>query len=344
MNAACAFCGRDNEAGSRFCMDCGKPLDPSAARAVALRNRLRDSDPDLSGGRHARSAAPASYPAPARSLPPTRISAPAATSSAPACPKCGRQVHSTDDLFCARCGARVGERVSVETPTPAETAAFAARREARGPKLALLDDHGDVATVFTLERGEAVVGRGDADIRFSDDAYMSPLHARLELRDGTLWLRDLGSRNMSWVFIDEPMRLSDGDLVLVGSQVLRFRRLGFPGPYTPEVDSTRRMGSLTPSADVATLEQLRPDGSVRDTLHLSPGRSVIIGRELGDWVFPYDQTMSGRHAEIRSEEAEFVVHDVGSRNGVAVAVRGGRALKPGQRLLLGDQLFRVEST
>ena len=103
------------------------------------------------------------------------------------------------------------------------------------------------------------------------------------------------------------------------------------------------MGSLVPSADVAVLEQLRADGSVRDSFHLSPARTVLIGRESGDWVFPYDQTMSGKHAEVRSQDAEFFVHDAGSRNGVALGVRGERSLKKGQRVLLGDQVLRVES-
>jgi predicted component of type VI protein secretion system len=53
--------------------------------------------------------------------------------------------------------------------------------------------------------------------------------------------------------------------------------------------------------------------------------------------------MSGRHAEIRSEDAEFFVHDAGSRNGVALAVHGDRALKKGERILVGDQILRVES-
>ena len=94
---------------------------------------------------------------------------------------------------------------------------------------------------------------------------------------------------------------------------------------------------------MAALQQLRADGSVRDVLHLSPGRHVVLGREAGDWVFPYDQTMSGRHAEVRSEDSEFVVDDLGSRNGVAIAVRGERALRKGQRVLLGDQILRVET-
>ena len=68
-----------------------------------------------------------------------------------------------------------------------------------------------------------------------------------------------------------------------------------------------------------------------------------MGRETGDWTFPYDQTMTGWQAELRSEGSDFCVHDAGSRNGVAMAVRGERALKKRQRLPLGDQILRVES-
>jgi pSer/pThr/pTyr-binding forkhead associated (FHA) protein len=169
------------------------------------------------------------------------------------------------------------------------------------------------------------------------------MHAQFSFRDGALFIRDLGSRNGTWLFIDAPYRLQDGDTILIGSQILRFRRLGYPGPHPPEADQTRRLGSLTPSADVALLAQLRADGSARDTCHLSPGRSIKIGREQGDWLFPFDQTMSGKHAEIRGEDLEFIVLDDGSRNGIAVSVRGERPVKVGQKLLMGDQTMRVES-
>ena len=267
------------------------------------------------------------------------------------CAHCGASFLEGVDLFCARCGNRVGQRVSIEmvrggpAPAPAGSATqgmLASRRDGQ-PRLALLDDEGSVARVYVLERGEAVLGRGDADIRFESDPYMSPLHARIEQRNGQLWLRDLGSRNSTWIFIEQPTRLTDGDLVLIGSQILRFRRLGYPGPHPPEADSTRRLGSLVPAADVAVLEQLRADSSVRDTMHLSPGRSVLLGRETGDWLFPYDQTMSGKHAEVRSEDSEYYIHDAGSRNGVAMSVRGERALRKGQRILIGNEILRVES-
>jgi pSer/pThr/pTyr-binding forkhead associated (FHA) protein len=365
---ACTFCGRDNDPASRFCLDCGKPLKSSDARAAPA------IEEDRSGRARSHPAARSAVPKPSSSPPAGVPSTSAANAPAPAktvcarcgktvdaslpfcahcgnrvaaprgegsCAKCGAPYQQGVDMFCARCGTRVGERVSVAEP-PGGPRTSATRRDA-GPRLSLLNDAGDVAKTYTLDRGEAVIGRGEADLKFPDDVYMSPLHARLDLREGALWLRDLGSRNGSWVFADGATKLVDGDRLLIGSQILRFRRLGFPGPHPPEADATRRMGSLTPLADVAVLEQLRADGSVRDTFHLSPGRSILIGRETGDWTFPYDQTMSGRHAEIRSEDADFVVHDTGSRNGVALAVRAEVALRKGHRLLLGDQILRVES-
>jgi pSer/pThr/pTyr-binding forkhead associated (FHA) protein len=258
------------------------------------------------------------------------------------CANCGAGFVKGTDLFCNKCGTRVGQRVSVLTHAQSG-GGLALSVEGRAPRIAILDERGEPTKVLMLDRGEAVIGRGDADIKFDADVYLSPLHARIDLDDGKLWLRDLGSRNGSWVFIEQATKLVDGDLILIGSQMLRFRRLGYPGPHPPEADSTRRMGSMTPNVDVAILEQLRADGSVRDVLHLSPGRNALIGRETGDWVFPYDQTMSARHAEIVSEDIEFFVHDAGSRNGVAMSVRGDRELKAGQRFLLGDQILRVEN-
>ena len=160
--------------------------------------------------------------------------------------------------------------------------------------------------------------------------------------EARLVVRDLGSRNGTWVFLEEPYRLADGDLLLIGSQLFRFRRLGYPGPHAPEADATKRMGSLTPAADIASLTQLRADGSVRDVIHLSPGRHVSVGRDKGDWIFPYDPSMSGMHAQIRSEDADFIIVDAGSRNGVGISVRGEVALKHGSRILTGDKMLRVE--
>ena len=239
------------------------------------------------------------------------------------CSGCGAE-SSTDARFCRECGAPAG---TVGRPL----------------RVTRLNERREVLQEYTLNGARIAIGRDDGDLTFPNDLYVSPVHAVLTRRGGDLWLRDLGARNGTWLFIDAPYRLHDGDTILIGSQIIRFRRLGYPAPRPPEADLTRRLGSSVPGADIAVLTQLRSDGSGRDSLHLSPGRSVKIGRESGDWIFPYDKTMSGTHAEIRSEDLDFVVRDDGSRNGVAVAVRGEHAVKSGQRMLIGDQTLRVES-
>lgn len=262
------------------------------------------------------------------------------------CPHCSNSLFG-DLPFCAHCGTRVRSRVSMEltssfdTPPASPTVPAEPDVAAQRAWLMLMGPDGGPQQRYTLDSGEAVIGRGEADIVFAADPYMSPLHARIEWRDGRLWLRDLGSRNGSWIFIQQPWKLTDGDMALVGSQVLRFRRLGYPGPHPPEADATRRFGSTLPAMDIALLEQVRADGSVRDCIHLSPGRSIVIGRTTGDWLFPYDSTMSGTHAELLPEDSEFFLRDAGSRNGVAVAVRGERALEPGARIMVGQRVFTV---
>lgn len=368
----CGFCGRDNDDASKFCIDCGKPVVAGGARVISVAAVLNPGAavPSVQG---------ASGAAGRGGVPDTRVSRSAKPKEGvlracpgcgsmmdpalPFCPQCGLRVVPVSqemaaaaqcascgnavkpgvDRFCARCGARVA--ASTEAPPATKgTAVFTAKGgEAGRPRIAVIDDAGAVKQAFTLDRDDMTVGRIDGDFRFPGDPYLSPMHAQFSWRDGVLFVRDLGSRNGTWVYIEGPYRLQDGDTILVGSQIIRFRRLGYPGPHPPEADQTRRLGSLTPNADVAILAQLRADGSARDTLHLSPGRSITIGRDKGDWVFPFDQTMSGTHAEVRGEDLEFIVIDAQSRNGVAVAVRGERPLKPGQKLLMGDESMRVES-
>lgn len=228
------------------------------------------------------------------------------------------------------------------TPERKQTSPFSQPRVVPAAELAVLDEDAQVLSRHPIVADETTLGRLGADIEFPDDHFLSPLHAQISLREDCFYVRDLGSRNGTWYFVTEPHRLSDGDKLLIGSQILRFKRLGYPGPHPPESDATRRMGSLIPSADIAKVTQMRSDGSDRDTMHLSPGRHVTIGRERGDWTFPYDPSMSGAHAEIRSEDADFVVVDLGSRNGVGVAVRGEVMLLTNARILVGDKMLRLE--
>ena len=133
----------------------------------------------------------------------------------------------------------------------------------------------------------------------------------LTWKDNALHVRDLGSSNGSWLYILAPQALTDGDVLLIGSQVIRFRKL--TSGFLLDDAELRQAGSRTPKRDDAMLEQLRADGSVRDVLYLSPGRTILIGRD-----------------------------HVGSRNGIGVLIRGERAVRGGERLLFGRKMLRAD--
>ena len=263
--------------------------------------------------------------------------------AAQSCVTCGSAIRPELDTFCATCGTALDDPAEPPRKDMAKTLPFTARRPEPTTRISVLDEQGEVKRSISLDQAEITVGRGACDLAFENDQYLSPIHARFVVREGTLFVRDLGSCNRTWVFIDGPYSLADTDVLLIGSQILEFQRLGTPAAPRADADGTRRVGSLTPTPDTARLSQLRADGSVRDCQYLAQGRTITIGRDAGDWTFPYDQTMSGRHADLREVDGAFIIHDLGSRNGVGVAVRGERALKVGQRVLLGDQVLRVES-
>ena len=239
------------------------------------------------------------------------------------------------DAPCPVCGSVVSQHGPDRRFTPD-------RRSDHSLTLVLISEMATEVQRFERKQSSTTIGRAEGDISFPDDPFLSPLHAKLSWEEGRLEVRDLGSRNGTWVFLETPYRLADGDQFLIGSQVIRFRRLGYPGPHAPDADSTKRMGSAVPSADIASLTQLRSDGSSRDMIQLSPGRDIHIGRERGDWIFPYDPSMSAQHATVRSEDADFVLLDDHSRNGIAIAARGAMVLQHGSRIMVGDKLLRVE--
>jgi pSer/pThr/pTyr-binding forkhead associated (FHA) protein len=352
---ACPYCGRANDPGAQFCMDCGKPMAKSTGRTGAAASAGGGGE---GGAVTAAGAAPATRVVARSALARDQgepISCPfcggRASGLQPFCPHCGRRLTAPGSgPNCPRCASPVepGIKFCATCGAPLADVA-AARRGLSGPSragatiaLVLLDDLGNPVQRFERNAPDTTIGRQDGDIRFPEDVFLSPLHAKLSWEQGTLVVRDLGSRNGTWVFLEGAHRLLDGDLLLIGSQVIRFRRLGYPGPHPPDADATKRMGSLSPSADIASLTQLRSDGSVRDVIQLSPGRDVVIGREQGEWVFPYDPSMSARHALVRSEDADFVVVDANSRNGIALAARGDMTLRDQSRILVGDKLLRIE--
>src|SRR5213082_2160575 len=203
---ACTYCGRDNEPGARACMDCGKPMDQGTKRGATSNPGTRPLEAaagvatgeslscPFCGGRA--NAARPFCPDCGR-----RLSAPG---SGPSCGRCGSPVGAAAS-FCATCGAPVGDTGLTRRVAPGPP------RTGGSVTLVLLDDVGAAARRFERASPDTTIGRQDGDIRFPDDVFLSPLHAKISWEQDALVVRDLGSRNGTWVFLEAPHRLLDGD-------------------------------------------------------------------------------------------------------------------------------------
>jgi len=304
----CPRCGRENDAAFAYCLDCGQALRPLA-------------------------------PAP----PPAERT----------CAGCGARL-AAGFKFCGHCG-RLADAPAVPAGPPGRTPVHlsgtaAAPSESRpptpspavppsGPRLALVRHDGLPGLVLELSRAETLCGRTEGELRLADDPTVSPRHARFIRRGGQVRVEDLGSVNGTYLRLRGTHRVSVGEELRIGRQLVRLEPL--PRPARGAEKGGRAWGSADSGATLR-LAQLLDGGGVAEIFPLRPGENTV-GRDAGDVTFPGDRYVSARHVVIRVEPDGVTITDLGSSNGSFVKVVGSAELAPGDQLLLGAQLFRLDA-
>ena len=232
-------------------------------------------------------------------------------------------------------------------PSPAPLAATQVgqpvSQQAPARLVSIMKDGSDGASYPLL--GEQIdIGRTEGDIVLGDDPYLSPRHARLRRRADGYSVRDLDSLNGVYIRLKDGVDLIDGDMILLGQQVLRFETLAEgEAPIGPaQIGGVFVFG--TPEVPrVARLTVYSTEGIGRDVVSLYRGETVL-GRENGDLVFTDDPFLSRRHASIKLERGSrrFVLKDLGSSNGTSIRIRGERPIGHGDHFRVGKHLFRLD--
>jgi pSer/pThr/pTyr-binding forkhead associated (FHA) protein len=260
-----------------------------------------------------------------------------------ACPHCAARM-PTAFRFCGNCGRPVepvAPAVTGRGPSPAAAppapAASPVAIDAPPPRLVLLRHDGLPGQTFTLSRDVTVCGRKEGEVLLPDDGSISPRHAALTVHDGRIRLEDLGSASGSFVRLRAPRALTFGDEIRMGRQVLRLEPL--TRPATAAGDALP-WGSPDPGHRMR-LVQVLEGGGPGEAFPLHLGANAV-GREAGDLTFPTDRYVSGRHARVDVTETAVTLTDLGSSNGTFVRVSGATEVVPGDQILLGMQLLRVE--
>jgi hypothetical protein len=88
-------------------------------------------------------------------------------------------------------------------------------------KLTIIIGRDITGAAFPLLGDSITLGRERGEINFPDDGYVSGLHARVILRDGRVFLADLGSSNGTFVKVNGERAVGHESFVLLGQQLFR---------------------------------------------------------------------------------------------------------------------------
>jgi hypothetical protein len=210
-----------------------------------------------------------------------------------------------------------------------------------GTLVAVKPDGSDGAR-FPLSGNWIDVGRSQADISFVEDRFLAPRHMRLVRAGNAVRALPLDTFNGVFRQVRGPVELDDGDVVLMGQELLRFELVEEDERASmPLVRHGVALFGSPPRAPWGRLSHLIPSGGVRDVRHLYQG-TFTIGREEGDWTFPDDAFLSRLHATLSWLDDCCTLEDPGSSNGTFIRLTGATEVRDGDHLRIGDHLLRLE--
>ncbi len=262
------------------------------------------------------------------------------------CPVC-KSASPLTEMYCGECGFLLSQQLGEQLDIPAESA----------PPAVLVD--GSSGHRYRLREGVNTLGRQGADI-LVNEGTVSRLHARITIQDGSIIVEDLGSSNGTKVGAErigpnQPTAAEIGTILKFGSWQATLasgsdtlpaspadKTIAIAGPDrtiigAPAENLALPLQASEPEEDVVELGPLagklvKIDGPAA-TIPIPVG-TVTIGRKSENIIaLPQDSFISGRHAEITTDDTGIYITDLGSSNGTTV---NGVKLEPHERQILRD--------
>jgi len=299
----CPNCARENDDQYKYCLGCGTVLPKGEPKPVE--------------------SAPRMIP----------------------CPHCGSEVPS-NFRFCGACG---GPIAAATDPPPAAAPTTAPMEKSQEPRpapspqtsgyLVVIKPDGSEGARINLAQGQVVLGRTSGHEALSNDPFLSPKHARLDVHPSHCVITDLDSLNGVFLRVTGEQELHHGDYLRFGQELVHFQFMNQVTPVVAKAPETLTGGAPDTGYWARLALVSGPDLETRAFVFSAD--EITIGREVGDVLFRDDGFVSGRHARITKVDNKAYVKDLGSSNGTYIRVRGEHRLAPGELVLMGQQLFRL---
>jgi len=181
---------------------------------------------------------------------------------------------------------------------------------------------------WELKGGLALIGRDYKAAISLTDPRVSHAHAQISQQGNEFYLRDLGSRNGTWVNnrqVSVPLSLKDGDQIKVGDTALTFRSANASQSAAEVKEET--------AAPQRLAELIGRSGTALGLEFQLIDPPLTVGRDPASDVGLNEPTISRWHAWLTQEADVWYVTDTGSRNGTFV---NGKQLAPNERAPLTD--------
>lgn len=308
LEVICPSCDYLNVVGAVRCMACGMPTDGTAAPAP-------------------RAPTPQPMPVALADAPPELTPPGLKRAGVPHVPAPQPPVETTPSAVVAR---------------PTFTSSSPSQQQAPGPRYGLTVMAGPSrGQRFKLGANGAQVGRSRGAILFPDDPFVSPLHASLLVRDQRLYVRDEDSTSGVYVSITGTETIPPGATFCTGLRLFRYAGAVEPSPPWNRHDVVI-YGAPLPNNQVHYAFEELLLGARPGRCLITPGPVLTIGQGRCDFSYPNDEGLAPRHCELAPMPTGVMIRDLSGGLGTFVRSAQERALKPGDRIRIGQQTLQVE--
>ena len=211
-------------------------------------------------------------------------------------------------------------------------------------KLVLKGEKGTLTETAVTSK-PIIIGRGESSTLLINDSSISLNHARVTMRKGKVYIKDMDSTNGVLVngkriSTAKAQNITPGDEIKIGLHVLHLEE----GPGDAESERTKIIKGAGTGPKLKLVLKGEKETSVETSVTSKP---IVIGRGEGSTLLLKDSSVSLNHARVTMRKGKVYIRDLDSTNGIfingkKVSAAKAKNIVPGDEIKIGLNMFSLE--